>query len=1302
MKSRTAEKNSDQLKQLYAKNPDSLLFSRIADLYRKEGDIKRAIGLCQKGLDAHPEYVTGHIILGRCYIEQENYDSAIDEFISVCKIDRRNHVAIKMLADIFVKKGETEKAGDLYRILTELDPFDTSFKILSSRFDTTGKSDLLDILDAQENLNASVSNMSNAPQARNSTESYSANQISDDILENGEVLDNGSMDQMVTTFTDDEMGSNNNDRFGVSGADIDSRMNTLFGEEEQKYSDPAMADDNKANFSTFEDKNPVLESVIPSQPVSGSDISNRIDELFDVPDSSSNIDSDGMQNTGKSGITEKIFFDSKNYNDKSDVLSEQFRDDTAVPDNSIITDQTASHDLSELQDNLQDNGNSFSDNIIPFSNTTLENDVVSDEFEETLQFDRSMFSRLNEEPDYEELTSSGSFMSMGKTEELDQDFVDTTNQRNRGDDVNVNVHDNADDASVQYQLQSLNYSSENDVTEDSLEKNSIEEDLHLNSPLSTVSEDTVFHGHSPFGEVDLEDSPMADDDEKSPGFLSSEHFADKFESIFNDESNKTDDIFNDSQAGKNDVGVPDIPNTSDALNIDDDIEQLRGAINDDSPLEMPDFESSDLLSEISDELTEDEKNGSRINAANENIDREISNFDSEIISSKDDLMLLQADDSVTPDISDPILPGDDSQREKSGSSSSSIGDFSEDFDIFNEMPTLNKDLEKPAEDDDSGYILENATGEENVVIPEIFDNNEVDQNLSTDDSRSVEENAEFGDISISDTGIILSEPITDLGAIDDSVNGTGPELLLESGSDDIIVDNDDAVVSDMDVLVISPENQQMTGDDVAEKIQDIFDLGASKEPSSFSNGSNSIGLIEDDEELILDQMSTSSDQSAMIDLSEETFVEQKSGFFSDDAVEDRYKKEPPNLFEKDELVLDGPEEPLVVSAYENLNSELDFTEQKPSNSEENNVDPQSDELIQDNDSIGSLGKHPEVVNESGNRISNVSSEVISGLDVEERLEEFFGKDLLDSSFVNDLIPEDEEAEETLIQDFYTVSGENTATASGNENLEGVDNVELDQTDDFVDEVSSNDDVDKQPGNNSDSVSGLSDENEMENLFVNHEQEKVTSTSLFNSGAEIESDILLPEMVDEENAPGIRSDETDKGISLEASDSGNQERLEVQNLGRFSAADLFENENHNNFLPIDSQSSSSDKSFLQEIDERDKPYNIPDHVLTPTLADIYFQQGQYQLALQIYSRLLEKDPDNDRLQNRIIEIKTCIEQNPHENNDTHGTQSKHAGDYKHLNHPVSMDISPKNNPRPLAGVRIPKKKKLAKKAQKKKE
>ena len=58
-------------------------------------------------------------------------------------------------------------------------------------------------------------------------------------------------------------------------------------------------------------------------------------------------------------------------------------------------------------------------------------------------------------------------------------------------------------------------------------------------------------------------------------------------------------------------------------------------------------------------------------------------------------------------------------------------------------------------------------------------------------------------------------------------------------------------------------------------------------------------------------------------------------------------------------------------------------------------------------------------------------------------------------------------------------------------------------------------------------------------------------------------------------------------------------------------------------------------------ESDRLYSIPDHVLTPTLADIYFQQGQPNLAVQIYSRLLERDPDNEKIARRLDEIKKCI-------------------------------------------------------------
>ena len=66
-----------------------------------------------------------------------------------------------------------------------------------------------------------------------------------------------------------------------------------------------------------------------------------------------------------------------------------------------------------------------------------------------------------------------------------------------------------------------------------------------------------------------------------------------------------------------------------------------------------------------------------------------------------------------------------------------------------------------------------------------------------------------------------------------------------------------------------------------------------------------------------------------------------------------------------------------------------------------------------------------------------------------------------------------------------------------------------------------------------------------------------------------------------------------------------------------------------------------ETFQKTQDGSDRLYSIPDHVLTPTLADIYFQQGQPNLAVQIYSRLLERDPDNEKIARRLDEIKKCI-------------------------------------------------------------
>jgi tetratricopeptide (TPR) repeat protein len=136
----------EDLEDTVNKNPDSRYFSRLADKYRKNGDIPRAIELCIDGLKRHPNYITGRIILGRCYLEQENYNDAVKEFTEVCKSDRRNPIALKMLADIFARQGFSEKAGDLYSILHSIDPYNSSINHLRSQYKGSGTTELFDIL----------------------------------------------------------------------------------------------------------------------------------------------------------------------------------------------------------------------------------------------------------------------------------------------------------------------------------------------------------------------------------------------------------------------------------------------------------------------------------------------------------------------------------------------------------------------------------------------------------------------------------------------------------------------------------------------------------------------------------------------------------------------------------------------------------------------------------------------------------------------------------------------------------------------------------------------------------------------------------------------------------------------------------------------------------------------------------------------------------------------------------------------------------------------------------------------------
>jgi len=90
----------------------------------------------------------------------------------------------------------------------------------------------------------------------------------------------------------------------------------------------------------------------------------------------------------------------------------------------------------------------------------------------------------------------------------------------------------------------------------------------------------------------------------------------------------------------------------------------------------------------------------------------------------------------------------------------------------------------------------------------------------------------------------------------------------------------------------------------------------------------------------------------------------------------------------------------------------------------------------------------------------------------------------------------------------------------------------------------------------------------------------------------------------------------------------------------SAAD--ETEVHETAGPVPSHADIAKEESAPGSDaDQTQVFSIPDHVLTPTLADIYYQQGQPKLAVQLYRRLLHADPDNERIAKRIREIEATL-------------------------------------------------------------
>lgn len=106
----------------YAENPESFVFARLADAYRKAGNPARALEILETGLQRHPEYMSGHIVHARCLMDVERDEEAAAAWRRVLELDPQNLVALRQLAELSRAAGDRAAARVWAEKLLHVDP----------------------------------------------------------------------------------------------------------------------------------------------------------------------------------------------------------------------------------------------------------------------------------------------------------------------------------------------------------------------------------------------------------------------------------------------------------------------------------------------------------------------------------------------------------------------------------------------------------------------------------------------------------------------------------------------------------------------------------------------------------------------------------------------------------------------------------------------------------------------------------------------------------------------------------------------------------------------------------------------------------------------------------------------------------------------------------------------------------------------------------------------------------------------------------------------------------------------------
>ena len=113
-----------------ARDPSSLAFAPLADLYRKVGRTADAISLCRDGLVRYPHYTTARLVLAKALAAEEAIDDALGELRLILQSNPGDAQCHRLAAQLHRQRGAIDAALTHLEAAVALDPTDRESRSL--------------------------------------------------------------------------------------------------------------------------------------------------------------------------------------------------------------------------------------------------------------------------------------------------------------------------------------------------------------------------------------------------------------------------------------------------------------------------------------------------------------------------------------------------------------------------------------------------------------------------------------------------------------------------------------------------------------------------------------------------------------------------------------------------------------------------------------------------------------------------------------------------------------------------------------------------------------------------------------------------------------------------------------------------------------------------------------------------------------------------------------------------------------------------------------------------------------------